>query len=151
MNRSTSYLLIGAASIVLLGTFVMYAVESNVPNTKIKTLGDSLWWVIETVTTVGYGDIVPISNLGRTVALFFMFTGILLITIIMSVISTNFYSKRMNKEENERRQQEFEDLKKILVDKLSDIGERQTRFEEKQAKFNELVNDLHTFLEKSGK
>jgi hypothetical protein len=54
----------------------------------------------------------------------------------------------MNKEENERRQQEFEDLKKVLVDKLSDIEERQTRFEEKQAKFNELVNDLHSFLEK---
>ena len=148
MNRSTSYLLIGAASIVLLGTFVMYAVESNVPNTKIKTLGDSLWWVIETVTTVGYGDIVPISNLGRTVALFFMFTGILLITIIMSVISTNFYSKRMNKEENERRQQEFEHLKKVLVDKLSDKEERQTRFEEKQAKFNELVDDLCSSVEK---
>ena len=108
----------------MVGTFVMYAVESNVPNTKIKTLGDSLWWVIETVTTVGYGDIVPISNLGRTVALFFMFTGILLITIIMSVISTNFYSKRMNKEENERRQQEFEHLKKVLVDKLSEIEEK---------------------------
>ena len=126
----------------------MYAVESNVPNTKIKTLGDSLWWVIETVTTVGYGDIVPISNLGRTVALFFMFTGILLITIIMSVISTNFYSKRMNKEENERRQQEFEHLKKVLVDKLSDKEERQTRFEEKQAKFNELVDDLCSSVEK---
>ena len=70
------FLLTGAAAIILVGTFVMYAVESNVPNTKIKTLGDSLWWVIETVTTVGYGDIVPISTLGQMVALFFMFTGI---------------------------------------------------------------------------
>ena len=124
MNRSTAYLLIGAASIVLVGTFAMYALESNVPNTKIKTLGDSLWWVAETVTTVGYGDIVPISPLGRTVALFFMFTGILLITIIMSVISTNFYNKRTSKEENDRRQQEFEHLKKVLVDKLSEIEEK---------------------------
>ena len=54
----------------------------------------------------------------------------------MSVVSTGFYKKRMNKEENEGRQQEFEDLKKVLVDKLSDIEERQTRFEEKQAKFS---------------
>ena len=66
----------------------------------------------------------------------------------MSVISTNFYSKRMNKEENERRQQEFEHLKKVLVDKLSDKEERQTRFEEKQAKFNELVDDLCSSVEK---
>ena len=111
----------GATTIILVGTFVMYAIESNVPNTKIKTLGDSLWWVVETITTVGYGDIVPISSVGRTVALVFMFGGILTITTIMSVVSTGFYKKRVSKEESERRQQEFEQLKKVLVDKLSDI------------------------------
>ena len=124
LNRNTAFLLVGAALIILVGTYVMYAIESNVPNTKIKTLGDSLWWVVETITTVGYGDIVPISSLGRTVALVFMFGGILTITTIMSVVSTGFYKKRMNKEENERRQQEFEHLKKVLVDKLSEIEEK---------------------------
>jgi len=121
MNRSTAYLLMGAASIILLGTFVMHAIESNVPDTKIKTLGDSLWWVVETITTVGYGDIVPISELGRTVALVFMFGGILILTTIMSIVSTGFYRKRVDKEENERRQEEFEHLKKVLWDKLSTI------------------------------
>ena len=138
----------GATAIILIGTFVMYAIESNVPNTKIKTLGDSLWWVVETITTVGYGDIVPISSVGRTVALVFMFGGIMTITTIMSVVSTGFYKKRVSKEENERRREEFEHLKKVLVDKLSDIEEKQTMFEEKQAKFNDLVNDLRSFLEK---
>jgi voltage-gated potassium channel len=121
INRSTAYLLMGAAAIILVGTFVMYAIESNVPNTEIKTLGDSLWWIVETITTVGYGDIVPISSLGRTVALVFMFGGILTITTIMSIVSTGFYKKRVSKEENERRQVEFERLKKVLWDKLSDI------------------------------
>ena len=111
----------GATTIILVGTFVMYAIESNVPNTKIKTLGDSLWWVVETITTVGYGDIVPISSVGRTVALVFMFGGIMTITTIMSVVSTGFYKKRVSKEENERRREEFEHLKKVLGDKLSDI------------------------------
>jgi voltage-gated potassium channel len=148
MNKSTAYLLIFAAAIILVGTFVMYVIESKVPNTEIKTLGDSLWWVIETITTVGYGDIVPISSLGRTVALVFMFGGILTITTIMSIVSTGFYKKRVSKEENERRQEEFEHLKKVLMDKLSDIEEEQTRFEEKQTKFNGLVNDLCSSLEK---
>ena len=121
LNRNTAFLLVGAASIILVGTYVMYALESNVPDTKIKTLGDSLWWVVETITTVGYGDIVPISSVGRTVALVFMFGGILTITTIMSVVSTGFYKKRVSKEENERRREEFEHLKKVLVDKLSDI------------------------------
>src|SRR6185369_5199049 len=134
INRSTAYLLMGATAIILIGTFVMYAIESNVPNTKIKTLGDSLWWVVETITTVGYGDIVPISSLGRTVALVFMFGGILTITTIMSIVSTGFYKKRVNKEENERRQEEFEHLKKVLVDKLSDIESE--------------INDLRSSLDK---
>lgn len=124
----------GATTIILVGTFVMYSIESNVPNTKIKTLGDSLWWVVETITTVGYGDIVPISSLGRTVALVFMFGGILTITTIMSVVSTGFYKKRVNKEENERRREEFEHLKKVLVDKLSDIESE--------------INDLRSCLDK---
>ena len=124
----------GATTIILVGTFVMYAIESNVPDTKIKTLGDSLWWVVETITTVGYGDIVPISSVGRTVALVFMFGGILTITTIMSVVSTGFYKKRVSKEENERRREEFENLKKVLVDKLSDIESE--------------INDLRSCLDK---
>ena len=150
VNRSTAYLLIGAATVILLGTFVMYAIESNVPGTEIKTLGDSLWWVVETVTTVGYGDIVPVSDLGRTVGLVFMFGGIMIITTIMSVVSTSFYRKRVSKEENKSRREEFEHLKMVLGNKLSDIEERQIKFEEKQAKFNELVNDLRSAFDKRG-
>ena len=67
---------------------------------------------------------------------------------VATLKSTGFYKKRVSKEESERRQQEFEHLKKVLMDKLSDIEEKQTMFEEKQAKFNELVNDLRSFLEK---
>jgi voltage-gated potassium channel Kch len=139
MHRNTLYLVIGAALVIVVGTFVMYGIESTVPDAKIKTLGDSLWWVVETVTTVGYGDIVPISSIGRTVALVFMFSGILLITTIMSVVSTSFYKKKMSKEEDERRQQEFEHLKTALLNRLSDIDEKQT-------KFNDLVEDLRSTI-----
>jgi voltage-gated potassium channel len=148
ISKSTAYLLIGAAAVILLGTYVMYEIESKVPDTKIKTLGDSLWWVVETVTTVGYGDIVPISPLGRMVALVFMFGGILLITTIMSVVSTTFYQKRMSKEENRRRQEEFDHLKTAILNKLSNIEQTQTKFEQNQAKFNELVNDLRSSFDK---
>ena len=52
-----------------------------------------------TVTTVGYGDIVPVSNIGRIVALFYMFFGISMIAILLSVITSNFYKRRFEKEE----------------------------------------------------
>jgi voltage-gated potassium channel Kch len=118
----------------LLVTFVMYGVESHVPNSKIKTLLDALWWFVAAVTTVGYGDIGPISNIGRIVALFYMFFGITMIAILLSVISNTFYKKRFEKEEREKREQ-LNYLKNELLKRLSEI-------EQKQAKCIDLINHL---------
>ena len=133
--RKTIYLFIASGLIILLGTFVMYAVESQVPNSKIKTPLDALWWCVATVTTVGYGDIVPVSNIGRIVALFYMFFGISMIAILLSVITNTFYKKRFEKEEREKREEQSNYLKNQLMERLSDI-------EQKQAKCIDLINHL---------
>jgi len=81
--------------VVLLGTFLMYGVESNEPNSEIKSLEDALWWCVATVTTVGYGDIVPVTRFGRYVAIVYMGFGISMITLFISTITSNFYKKRI--------------------------------------------------------
>ena len=134
MNR-TIPLFIAAGLIILLGTFVMYGVESQVPNSKIKTLLDALWWCVATVTTVGYGDIVPVSNIGRIVALFYMFFGISMIAILLSVLTNTFYKRRFEKEEREKREEQLNFLKIQLMERLSEI-------EQKQAKCIDLINHL---------
>jgi voltage-gated potassium channel len=53
---------------------IVYNVES--PADGFKTLGDSLWWAIVTVTTVGYGDLVPQTTVGRVTAAFLMVSGL---------------------------------------------------------------------------
>lgn len=131
----TIYLFVASGLIILLGTFVMYGVESQVPNSKIKTLLDALWWCVATVTTVGYGDIVPVSNIGRIVALFYMFFGISMIAILMSVITNTFYKRRFEKEEREKREEQLNFLKNQLMERLSEI-------EQKQAKCIDLINRL---------
>jgi len=131
----TIYLFIASGLIILLGTFVMYGVESQVPNSKIKTILDALWWRVATVTTVGYGDIVPISNIGRIVALFYMFFGISMLAILMSVITNTFYKRRFEKEEREKREEQLNYLKNQLMERLSAI-------EQKQAKCIDLINHL---------
>ena len=134
MNKTVS-LFIASGLIILLGTIVTYNVESQVPNSKIKTLLDALWWCVATVTTVGYGDIVPVSNIGRVVALFYMFFGISMIAILLSVITNTFYKRRFEKEERENREHDINNLKNELMKMLSDI-------EEKQAKCIDLVTKL---------
>jgi voltage-gated potassium channel len=131
----TIYLFIASGLIILLGTFVMYGVESQVPNSKIKTILEALWWCVATVTTVGYGAIVPISNIGRIVALFYMFFGISMLAILMSVITNTFYKRRFEREEREKREEQLNYLKNQLMERLSDI-------EQKQAKCIDLINHL---------
>jgi voltage-gated potassium channel len=134
MNKIIN-LILAAALVILVGTIVMYNIESKVPNTQIKTYLDSLWWCVSTVTTVGYGDIVPVSNLGRIVAIFYMFFGISMISLLFFVITNSIYRRRYDKVEIEQRQQQLNQLKNELTSKLSDI-------EEKQAKCLDLINQM---------
>jgi voltage-gated potassium channel Kch len=126
MNRII-HLLIAAGLIILAGTIIMYNIESKVPDSEIKTYLDALWWCVATVTTVGYGDVVPVSNLGRIVAMFYMFFGISLISILFFVITNTFYKRRYGKEEREKRERQINQLKNELMSRLSDIEEKQAK------------------------
>ena len=54
------------------------------------SLGDGLWWALQTVTTVGYGDVVPSSGTGRVIGGFVMITGIAFLTVITAAVTATF-------------------------------------------------------------
>jgi voltage-gated potassium channel len=54
------------------------------------TIGDGLWWAVQTVTTVGYGDLVPTSTVGRLVAALVMVVGIGFLTVVTAAITSAF-------------------------------------------------------------
>ena len=120
-------LFIVAITVVLLGTFLMYGVESKEPNSEIKSLEDALWWCVATVTTVGYGDIVPVTNLGRFVAIVYMGFGISMITILLSTITSNFYKKRIESVERKKDKEELDFFRKAVMDKLSELEKKQNQ------------------------
>ncbi len=73
-------------SITILGGVLMHFTdEKTYPN-----IGDGLWWAIQTVTTVGYGDLVPASTAGRLVAALVMVVGIGFLTVITAAITSAF-------------------------------------------------------------
>ena len=57
------------------------------------SIGSGLWWAVQTVTTVGYGDHVPASVAGRLVAALVMLVGIGFLTVITAAITSRFVSR----------------------------------------------------------
>ncbi len=117
-----------SVGVVLLGAFLMYGLEYDEPNTEIKSLEDALWWCISTVTTVGYGDIVPVTSLGRYVAIVYMGFGILMITMLLSSITNNFYRKRFESAERKTDKEELILFRKELMNKLSDLEQKHNQY-----------------------
>ncbi len=109
-------LLLIFTGVVIIGTVAIYAVESQTES-EINTILDAVWWTVATITTVGYGDIVPLSDLGRIIGVFYMFFGVTFIALSISIVGTRLYKKKFEKEE----EMAF-DQKKILgiIKKLED-------------------------------
>ena len=76
--------------LVLAGALLVRLLE---PKT-FDNFGLSAWWAVETVTTVGYGDIVPTTTQGRIVGTVLMITGVSMIPLVTSVVVSILAAKR---------------------------------------------------------
>lgn len=74
--------------VVLVAAVTIFDAEAAVPETALHDFGDALWWAITTVTTVGYGDIAPVSPQGRIVAAVLMLSGIALVGVVTAMVSS---------------------------------------------------------------
>jgi voltage-gated potassium channel len=62
--------------VVVFGAVIMHAVEAQTQPKTFGTVGNSMWWTFVTLTTVGYGDAYPVTNLGKTAAAAIMVVGL---------------------------------------------------------------------------
>lgn len=72
--------------VILLGTFAYHSVEG-------WNYLDSLYFVVITATTIGYGDIVPQTDLGKVFTMFFSFFGITMVFYAISIITGNVFKR----------------------------------------------------------
>ena len=117
-------LLITSAVIVVTGSVVIFYVESPHPDSEINSMLDAVWWTVATVTTVGYGDIVPITETGKIIAIIYMFFGIGFLAIFLSVIGTRVYQRRFEKEDRE-----FTNYQKLILQRIDNVEKIQEKIQ----------------------
>lgn len=84
---------------IALGT-LMYMVEGNLPDTQFTDIPTSIYWAIVTMTTVGYGDIAPVTHIGRMLSAVVMLMGYTIMAVPTGIVSAQFIQDR---EEDSRR------------------------------------------------
>jgi voltage-gated potassium channel len=85
--------LLAAALLVLNGAVIVYLYERHAPGSNIHTLGQSLWWAVVTVTTVGYGDFYPVTTPGRITACCILFIGLLTLAVVTAQVASSFVAQ----------------------------------------------------------
>jgi voltage-gated potassium channel len=108
-------------------SLLIVPVEGESPNAQIINSSDAIWWSIVTITTVGYGDLVPVTDTGRLLASSLMTLGVALVSVITSYVTTSLIL-RGDKEENERRERLENGIKQLNVrfDRLEKMLEEAT-------------------------
>ena len=84
-----------ASAVILLGFVVlsaaaMYAAEAEAQPDKLGSIPAAMWWAVVTLTTVGYGDIYPVTIVGRMVASVTMVFGLMMIALPVGILATGF-------------------------------------------------------------
>lgn len=126
-------------------SYIFYLVEHGV-NPEVATFEDSIWFVLQTITTVGYGDIIPVTGIGRLMGVISMFSALVLTSIITSVATFSLIEKFRKGTEalTEKTGMYVETMDEKLnnlnhrLDKLEKIDEINKNLEEMKSEIDEL-------------
>lgn len=78
------------AGATLFTASLMHLAEGHVQPDKLGTIPDSMWWAIVTIGTIGYGDVIPLTPLGKLIATGTIFIGVMMIALPVGIIATAF-------------------------------------------------------------
>jgi voltage-gated potassium channel len=85
--------LVTALLLVCNGAAIAYLYERHAPGSNIHTLGESVWWSLVTVTTVGYGDYTPVTVPGRITACCIMGIGLVTLAVLTAQVASSFVAQ----------------------------------------------------------
>jgi len=93
-------LLTFASVVIFVSSVLIYVMEANNDHSPINTLFDAFYWSVVTISTVGYGDVTPITKEGQSVAIIVIIAGIAVISFATSIVVSAFTDKLDDIREN---------------------------------------------------
>jgi len=132
---SALFTLVFIAILVLeFGSLGMLKIEADAPNANITTASDSLWYMIVTMSTVGYGDQYPVPTAGRVLGAAVILVGVGIFGTLTGYLANFFLAPRKKKEGEEQTpvQERLEALKELTAQQQQAIAELESMLEEKQ-------------------
>lgn len=125
--------------VLFLCSFIFYLAENGV-NPQVISYEDSVWFVLQTITTVGYGDIIPVTGVGRVMGVISMLSALVLTSIVTSVATFSLIEK-FRKSTDKLTEQTKEHVEN-LDNKLDEIN-NQLKEIDKTKDMKDIKRDLH--------
>ncbi|MDN4476847.1 potassium channel family protein [Demequina sp. SYSU T00192] len=128
--KSTQAVLIAVLLLLWIASVAILEAERGHQDAQIENFGDAIWWALVTVTTVGYGDLAPVTVQGRIIATILMLLGIALIGIVTASVAAWFVSLTQGEEEqrDDAREEAREEVTRQQL--LSRIGDLEAKLDE---------------------
>lgn len=91
-HKKFHYVALATGVVVGVGAIGIFAVERGT-NPAIHSVDDALWWAVVTTTTVGYGDVSPVTGEGRLIAVGLMLVGISFLSVFTATVTSFFFDQ----------------------------------------------------------
>jgi voltage-gated potassium channel len=114
---AASVIVTATAVVVVVGGVLMRFLDHD----EYSNIWVGMWWALQTVTTVGYGDVTPKHTSGRIVATFVMLEGIAFLTIIIAAITSTFVARAAEEREAAEDQETDQRIEAKLDDLAGDV------------------------------
>jgi len=98
-SKDPRFIVMSVLIMIMLSTGVaVYFVESKIPQSPIESLSDAFWWLLVTISTVGYGDIVPKSSFGKFLGSVTIVVGVAFFTVVTGSIASLLVEMRLKEQ-----------------------------------------------------